>query len=117
MNWCASIRFLRWFSFEDVEMDPSGLNWRLGDNGTIFRTTDFGASWEAVETDFSFTVFEVPSCREAGGVYTWAGLVASTRVAKTTDGGLTWQVVETGYSLSAVVYLTAPDANTLYVGQ
>lgn len=116
MNWVRQHPLSPLVQLEDVEMDPSGLGLAVGDNGTIFRTTDFGASWEAVETDFSFTVFEVAIVPGSGGEQAWAGLAASTRVAKTTDGGLTWQVVETGYSLSAAVYLAAPDANTLYVG-
>lgn len=101
---------------EDVEMDASGAGLAVGYKGIIIRTTDFGANWEVVETNFLHTCFEVALVPGSAGQEAWIGLSGSTRVAHTVDGGLSWQVIETGFSLSTAVYLAAPDENTAYIG-
>ena len=69
---------------------PDGsIRWRITDRGTLERSTDGGAAWQAVNVGVTatFTTVQAPEPRTA--------VVTTTdgRVFRTTDGGTTWQLV------------------------
>jgi len=72
-------------------VSPDGaLHWRITDRGALERSTDAGATWQAVNvgTTATFTTVQAPEPRTA--------LVTTTdgRVFRTTDGGTTWRLQE-----------------------
>ncbi|MGV8039232.1 MAG: WD40/YVTN/BNR-like repeat-containing protein [Thermoanaerobaculaceae bacterium] len=130
--WCLELRSLA--------IDPSSRDtWLLGEQdwGTIFRTTDGGASWHGVlpplATDAStfnrrsvHAIAFAPS--QPATVYAATGIAVNyvdhdTRghgVFKSTDGGLSWSAANTGLegtSLNALSVAVHPhDPDTVYVG-
>ena len=69
-------------------VSPDGaLQWRVTDRGALERSTDGGATWQAVNVGITatFTTIQAPEPRVA--------LVTTTdgRVFRTTDGGATWR--------------------------
>jgi hypothetical protein len=71
-------------------VSPDGaLHWRITDRGAVERSTDRGATWEAVNVGIAatFSTVQAPEPRVA--------LVTTTdgRVFRTSDGGATWQLV------------------------
>lgn len=99
---------------EDVDVDPSGIGLAVGEEGTVFRTTDFGANWEAVESGTALTFLEVSFVPGTGGQQAWAATTGSTRVAHTTDGGQSWSILPIGFNLAAVNYLATPTEDVIY---
>lgn len=123
-----------------LAIDPTDREtWLLGDYswGTIFRTTDGGASWHGVlsplATDAStfnwrsvHAIVFAPS--QPATVYAATGIALNhvthdTRghgVFKSTDGGLSWSAANTGLegtSLNALSVAVHPDdPDTVYVG-
>lgn len=70
-------------------VSPDGdLHWRITDRGTLERSTDRGATWQAVDVGITatFTAIQAPEPRVA------LVTTADGRVYRTTDGGATWRM-------------------------
>lgn len=71
-------------------VSPDGaLHWRIADRGALERSTDGGATWQAVNVGITatFTAVQAPEPRVA--IVT----TADGRQFRTTDGGASWQPV------------------------
>ncbi|MBI5216324.1 MAG: T9SS type A sorting domain-containing protein [Ignavibacteriae bacterium] len=66
------------------------LMYAIGEGGKMFKTTDFGQSWNSYETGFDETMYSIFFRDENNG---WACGQFGT-IIKTTDGGTTWSLEE-----------------------
>ncbi|MCB0684683.1 MAG: T9SS type A sorting domain-containing protein [Saprospiraceae bacterium] len=100
---------------QDVEMDPSGLGFAVGDQETILRTADLGATWETLDAPIAGSGLEVALTSGTNGQQVWIGLNGS-QVAYSANGGTDWEIFQIGAPASAVALLSTPSGNTVFAG-
>jgi hypothetical protein len=104
INALADDVFMEWVDAQTgwlVVKRATGSNFSLG---TLFRTTDGGASWSRVNVPLG----EPVSFSDARNGWV-AGGAAGNELYRTRDGGLTWQAVSVGQSASG------PGENKVYL--
>jgi len=84
-----------------------------GEAGALLRSTDSGATWNAVDSPYKGSYFGVLSLK--GGVVLAFGLRG--RVARSADHGMTWALIETGTRSSLFGGRALADDRILLVGQ
>ncbi len=94
----------------DVFFKDANHGWTVGDNGTIYSTSDGGASWIKAP---SVTAINLKTVFFATTMDGWAGGDFAS-VLKTTDGGASWTVVatpivkgDTNYGINDLYFLDA----------
>lgn len=95
----------------DISMVDNLLGYACGDEGTIYKTTDGGATWDSVST---------PSALELEEVFFLDALLGYTfgdddEAYKTTDGGATWTPLTVGFGTADILAGYFTDANTGWV--
>jgi hypothetical protein len=95
----------------DISMVDSVLGYACGDEGSIYKTTDGGATWDSVST---------PSALELEEVFFLDALLGYTfgdddEAYKTTDGGATWASLTIGFGTADILAGYFTDANTGWV--
>lgn len=93
----------------DVDAVDSMTAWAVGDNGTILKTTNGGATWTPQVSGTTEQLLHVAAVNAATA---WA--IGYNIILKTTDGGATW-VPQTSGTLYPLEGLAAIDANTAWV--
>ncbi len=76
--------------------------WAVGDNGTILKTTDGGATWATQTSSFTGDLEGLFFIDESNGT-----IVGSDGILRTTDGGSTWEVSSSAVSLNSVSFSNA----------
>lgn len=91
------------------------------DDGTFFRSTDFGASWEkspgfsGPTTSWLYTACILPSDIDPETLWLSGSGYDNPPVFKSTDGGMTWEPMSTGLPNTLVQKLAAnPDESMLF---
>lgn len=84
--------------------------WAVGEDGTILRTTNGGASWLA---QASGTTRRILGIAAVDAQTAWA--VTGSQILKTTNGGQTWAIVHDDGGDSPIAHLSALDANRVWV--
>jgi photosystem II stability/assembly factor-like uncharacterized protein len=96
-------------ALHDVQFVSTRTGWSVGEHGTLWQTTDGGATWTLRETGTSATFRSVCLLTdEVGWIAGWqvrgsADLTAGVLLA-TRDGGTTWETLDTA-SLSPLRYV------------
>lgn len=102
-----------------VDAVNEDIAWAVGENGTIFNTTNGGDDWTQQETGVTSILADV-SAVDAETVWAAGG----GDLLKTTDGGDTWVVQDAAHDIfwgspsplgMAISGLSAVDADTLWV--
>ncbi|MDP2401736.1 MAG: cell wall-binding repeat-containing protein, partial [Actinomycetota bacterium] len=106
-NWTVSSQGRISF-VSDVDFSSATLGWAVGSGGTVFRTTDAGATW----TRKTAVVGENPMLNAVSAVSDTVGVAvgAGGTIYRTADGGVTWQKRDSGTS-STLRDVTFTDAN------
>jgi photosystem II stability/assembly factor-like uncharacterized protein len=81
----------------------------VGDNGTILRTTDGGATWTRQTSGTTGILFGV-SCVDANTCTVVGGMPLGAIILRTTDGGCTWTLQTFG--AQGLRGVSCVDANT-----
>jgi hypothetical protein len=92
-------------------MDTTG--WLIGFSGGVYKTTDFGYTWDSIGNVMSPTnIYTVEFADENTG---WAGGVSGV-IYRSTDGGLNWhqQVTSTQFSSGFIRSLYAYDDSVVW---
>ncbi|MCF8343749.1 MAG: T9SS type A sorting domain-containing protein [Bacteroidales bacterium] len=100
--------------------DASGDNIWFGTNkGRIFRSTDKGYNWEAVETPFGNTVVVQPEFKDANNgicFRSYLDMGIEPTICVTSDGGQTWTSVDVVGDMYARWFSYIPGTDNTYVG-
>ena len=104
-----------------IHMVDNNTGWACGQNASLFKTTNAGASWDSVPTPFGIGSYILSKVQfvnaNTGWVFSKSTMPDTANIIKTTDGGATWtkQRVDGGTGLAAWVYWAdMVDANTGY---
>jgi photosystem II stability/assembly factor-like uncharacterized protein len=81
----------------------------VGDNGTILRTTNAGASWQIINSNTTLSLQSVKFFSSTRGVIAGEGGI----ILRTTDGGATWTPSNSGTSVS-LTSVSSLNNNTGY---
>ena len=85
--------------------------------GGVFKTTDGGASWTAINTGITYAYVNSLAIDPANGRTVYAG-TAGSGIFKTTDGGASWTAINTGltnYSVNSIA-IDPANSQTIYTG-
>ncbi|MCW2920135.1 MAG: hypothetical protein JWL76_9 [Thermoleophilia bacterium] len=92
----ASQRAATGVALNDIEAYSRNVAWAVGDNGTILKTTDGGATWPAQASGVADHLRTVQVI-DASTVWVVGN---GGRVLKTTNGGTTWTPVNAGTAVN-----------------
>ena len=86
--------------------------------GGVFKSTDGGGNWSAVNTGENFPYVEALVIDSATPTTLYAGMNFGQGVFKSTDGGANWSTINTGLTATYVEELAIDPAapTTLYAG-
>lgn len=92
----------------------SGLIWAVGNNGSVWYSTDRGASWTWVITGAAQELWDIHSCDND----TYYVVGNANTVYKSTDGGVTWAATTTAPAAGVEALLTvqSPTRYRVIVG-
>jgi photosystem II stability/assembly factor-like uncharacterized protein len=92
--------------FQNLVIGYFGTN-----NGSIYKTTDYGVSWRLIQTPLSSNINDI-EFGQNNSVY-----VASQNgmLIKTNDNGTTWNIEQVGTNKNLIDIHTIENSNTVYV--
>jgi hypothetical protein len=101
----------------------TGSNFSAGTRGKIYKTTDWGRTWNAILHDVSPTVIVIDQ-QDPNVIYVGLGTANFTRpgLLKSIDGGLTWSQADSGIDFGveginlASLAIDPRDSRILYAG-
>jgi photosystem II stability/assembly factor-like uncharacterized protein len=96
---------------KDVEVTSSGFGIVVGDDDLAMRTTDFGNTWEVLNTGLDEAFMKVAILEDSPSDRTL--ILAGKDISISTDDGASWTVYNP--PLGIAEYLSVPDEETLYV--
>jgi len=91
----------------DVYFVTKDLGWVVGNNGTIFKTTNGGNTWAVQQSNLNLELYSV---QFIDSLFGWICGEGGT-LLKTTNGGITWVQKPTGVveNINSLYFLSASD--------
>jgi len=105
----------------NMVIDPNNQNimYSGSNNLGVFKTTDGGTTWSAINTGLTNTVIQALAISPSNSQVLYAGTGVGGGVFKTTNGGTSWTIMNTGITESSIgvqALLVHPtDPNTAWV--
>jgi photosystem II stability/assembly factor-like uncharacterized protein len=107
-GWCTQNPLPTAANLRDIAVVNSVIFWAVGDNGTILKSTNAGATWKVQNPKISENLNAIA----AWDTNTAWAVSDRGKILRTRDGGATWEATQSElYLLEAIV---ATDANTLW---
>ncbi len=127
LTWAPGVRSMPYtlFNFRVSRLRPGGSGWAVGGYGSLYRTLDYGNSWQScasVPLHYGFKAFDLSDPAHGWAVPKFFNPEDYTTLLHTTRRGAPWQVVKLDNALPGVDYTNTvitggafPDADTGWV--